>query len=216
MQQEKTGVFIQTLRKEQGKTQRELAEQIGVSDKTVSKWETGKGFPDISNLDLLCEALGISINELLSGERLSDSSYPEKAEENIMDLIQENEKHKKGTMLQIIAGASLFLLAILILFYVPTISIGDYFDMVSLAEWFLISFAVTLAGGKKNLRGMLLIFQKAAIPAGVFVSLLYLISVFSVTDPMSEFIAKLITSALSSFYGVLAYLLLIPVKGRVE
>ena len=71
----KIGSFISNVRKEQGLTQKQLAERVGVSDKAVSRWETGKGLPDTSIMSDLCEVLGININELLSGERLDADTY---------------------------------------------------------------------------------------------------------------------------------------------
>lgn len=65
-----TGSIIQTLRKQKNMTQKDLAELINVSDKTISKWETGKGFPDISLLETLSSALCVSMAELLSGEHI--------------------------------------------------------------------------------------------------------------------------------------------------
>ena len=65
MDQTRIGTFIAVLGKEKGLTQKELAEQIGISDKTVSKWETGNGMPDIAYLSPLCEVLDINVNELL-------------------------------------------------------------------------------------------------------------------------------------------------------
>ena len=70
MDHQKVGCFIAALRREKGWTQRELAAQLGVTDKAVSRWETGKGLPDISLLRPLSEALGVSVNELLSGEAI--------------------------------------------------------------------------------------------------------------------------------------------------
>lgn len=87
----KTGQFIAKIRKEKEMTQRQLAEELCISDKTVSKWETGKGMPEVSLMLPLCEALGISVNELLSGERLSKENYKERAEENIVNLISEKQ-----------------------------------------------------------------------------------------------------------------------------
>ena len=72
MDQEKIGVFISTLRKEQGMTQQQLADAIGVSNKTISKWETGRGLPDITLLEPLAGALSVSVPELLSGQTLSN------------------------------------------------------------------------------------------------------------------------------------------------
>ncbi len=75
MDQIKIGKFIACLRKEKGYTQRQLADMLDISDKTISKWETGNGLPDISLIMPLCEAFGISVNELLSGERIGDENY---------------------------------------------------------------------------------------------------------------------------------------------
>lgn len=63
------GVFISALRKEKGLTQRQLADQIHVTDKAISKWERGMGYPDVTNLTLLAEALGVTVGELLKGRR---------------------------------------------------------------------------------------------------------------------------------------------------
>jgi len=70
MDANKTGSFIARLRQERGMTQRQLAEALLVSDKAVSKWETGRGMPDIENLEALANALGVSVAELLRGERI--------------------------------------------------------------------------------------------------------------------------------------------------
>lgn len=88
MDQVKIGKFIAQLRAERGWTQRELAETLGISSKTVSKWECGRGLPEVSMLPEVCRVLGISINELLSGERLSEADYREKAEENMVQLME--------------------------------------------------------------------------------------------------------------------------------
>ena len=113
MDQEKTGKFIAALRKEQSMTQKELAKLLGVSDKTVSKWETGRGLPEISIMQSLCQTLGVSINELLSGHRLDEDSYREKAEENLAALIKRN--NIKEVALYIGVSGALFLLAYLVL-----------------------------------------------------------------------------------------------------
>ena len=84
----KSGQFIKSLRKERGLTQKEVAEQLNVSEKAVSKWETGRGFPEMSLLLPLCKYFGIGINELLSGERLDEGRYVEKAEENIATALE--------------------------------------------------------------------------------------------------------------------------------
>lgn len=108
MDQIKIGRFIAAIRKEQNFTQRQLAEKLNISDKTVSKWECGNGLPEVSLMLPLCDALKINVNELLSGERLSDDNYHEKAEENVMDLIREKEESKKKIILSaMVAGLTI-------------------------------------------------------------------------------------------------------------
>lgn len=95
MNQMVTGKFIASERKRKGYTQRQLADLLQISDKTVSKWERGNGFPEVSLLLPLCNELDITVNELLSGERVSEEDYQKKAEENMVNMIQEREENKK-------------------------------------------------------------------------------------------------------------------------
>ena len=95
MEQQKIGKFIHDLRKEKELTQKQLADLVGVSDKTISKWETGRGIPDTAIMSELCEVLGISVNELLSGEKLSVDNYNGKAEENMVNLLKDTEQQKE-------------------------------------------------------------------------------------------------------------------------
>lgn len=95
LNQEKIGKFIAERRKNQGMTQKQLAEKMNVSDKAVSKWETGRSMPDNSILFDLCSILDINVNELLSGEKLSDDNYHGKAEENMMTLMKEKQKNEQ-------------------------------------------------------------------------------------------------------------------------
>lgn len=92
MNQEKIGKFIAKCRKTKKLTQNELAEKLGVTDRSVSNWENGKNMPDLSLFKPLCEILGITINELLSGEELSKEKYQEKFEENIVNTIDYSTK----------------------------------------------------------------------------------------------------------------------------
>ena len=95
MNQEKIGKFIAECRKEKNLTQVQLAEILNMSYKSISKWETGRGMPDSSIMLELCEALGISVNELLSGEHLIEEQYKEKANENIINIAKESDKNRK-------------------------------------------------------------------------------------------------------------------------
>ena len=67
MNQEKIGAFISMLRKEKGYTQKDVANRLDLSEKTISKWECGKGLPEVAYMEPLCSLLGISVNELLIG-----------------------------------------------------------------------------------------------------------------------------------------------------
>lgn len=96
MDQAKIGRFIAELRKQKNLTQYEFADILGISNKTVSKWECGHGMPELSLMMPICETLEINLNELFSGEKLTDADYKKKAEENIMKLIDEAEKMKKN------------------------------------------------------------------------------------------------------------------------
>lgn len=83
----KIGRFIGERRKLKGYSQVELAQRLNISNKTVSKWERGNGFPDVSLLIPLCEELDITVNELLTGEMISESEYQERAEDNLINVI---------------------------------------------------------------------------------------------------------------------------------
>lgn len=108
MDQIKIGRFIAACRKDKGLTQRQLAEMLCVSDKAISKWETGKGLPEAQLMLPLCEALGISVNELLSGERLTEIEYQRKAEENMVNLAEKKVyRYGSGVKTGIGFGAAL-------------------------------------------------------------------------------------------------------------
>lgn len=95
MDQIKIGEFIAQKRKEQELTQLKFAELIGVSDKTVSKWETGARMPDVSIIQEVCNVLKISVNELLAGEEFTEKEYIKKTEDNIIELVQELDEIKE-------------------------------------------------------------------------------------------------------------------------
>jgi transcriptional regulator with XRE-family HTH domain len=82
-----TGKFIADLRKEKGLTQAQLGERIGVTNKTISRWETGVYLPPADALLALGELFNVSVNEILSGKRLTEADYKEAAEENLTQII---------------------------------------------------------------------------------------------------------------------------------
>ena len=151
MEQEKVGRFIAELRKEKGLTQKNLAAKINVTDKAVSKWECGYCFPDNSVMQPLCDELGITINELLSGERLTSADYNKKAEENIMTLINENNNQKHGKrnfVCSLIAVVVFAAYMVLSLAFSMDLKIGYLIDLVSFNEVIVITLLMLVLAGR--------------------------------------------------------------------
>lgn len=155
----KTGNFIAQMRKKQNLTQKQLADQINVSDKTVSKWETGYRMPDASILLALSAALQVNVNELLAGEafsseQFSPEEYMKKSERNIVGLVSElnerEQKHKSrsvGTIIGILLillgfgsllGTSLRMGRITDILDLPTLLylVGLKIVILSVSGWF--------------------------------------------------------------------------------
>ena len=95
MDQLKIGKFIAECRKQVNLTQMQLAEKLGITDKAVSKWERGVAMPDTSIMLELCDILGISVNELLSGEKIDMENDNQKTEQLLLDMAKELEKKNK-------------------------------------------------------------------------------------------------------------------------
>ncbi len=105
MEQAKVGKFIAKCRKSKNMTQAELAEKLNITDRAISKWETGKGMPDSSIMLELCNELDISVNELLSGEVIKMENYNQKAEENLLEMKKQKEETDKEMLrLEIVIG----------------------------------------------------------------------------------------------------------------
>ena len=119
MEQEKIGKFIAHLRKEKKLTQQELAQKLGITDRAISKWENGRGMPDLSLLIPLCKELDVSVNELLSGEYLKEISK-EKYEESVIKTINysnnkiKNNKKKFILTLSIVLTTIIFLISLFV------------------------------------------------------------------------------------------------------
>ena len=99
MNQVKIGKFIASKRKEQGLTQLQLAEKLDITDRAISKWETGKSLPDASLMPELCKLLKITINDLLCGEVVSVENYNEKAEKALLEMVKKEEMQNKKLMM---------------------------------------------------------------------------------------------------------------------
>ena len=113
MTSKECGGFISELRKEKKLTQKELAEKINVSDKAVSRWETGKGYPDVTSLVSLSEYFGVSVNELLAGKRLTVEDIKETADENLISVFEQVQKNKKQQNLQVAVYTSVLIVVLL-------------------------------------------------------------------------------------------------------
>ena len=127
MDQVKIGKFLSDERKAKGYTQKQLSELLGISDKTISKWECGNGFPEASLLLPLCNELEITVNELLTGERISQQNYKKKAEENMVNMIREKEENKQKllltTMIGVISTITFVTLLLVVCFYSDVITL---------------------------------------------------------------------------------------------
>lgn len=96
MNLQKTGMYLAQKRKELGLTQKQLAEKLGMSDKSVSKWERGICLPDVSVYIELCNILGITINEFLAGEDIQIEEIEKKSESNLLYIIKDSKQIQKN------------------------------------------------------------------------------------------------------------------------
>ena len=116
----KIGKYIAEKRKALGLTQKQLAEQLGMSDKSVSKWERGICLPDVSVYLELCKILGITINEFLAGEDISEENLTEKSEDNLLQVAKDSkhrQKHLKGMIAVLALTAVLAIAATGVMWY---------------------------------------------------------------------------------------------------
>ena len=111
----KIGKYIAGKRKELGMTQRQLAEKVGMSDKSVSKWERGVCLPDVSLYSDLCSVLGISINEFLAGEDIERENIIQKSEENIIGVATDSKHKQKRLKLLVCVLLAISLIAVLVI-----------------------------------------------------------------------------------------------------
>ncbi len=127
MDQVKIGKFIAECRKKNALTQMQLAEKLNITDRAVSKWETGKAMPDSSIMLELCDILKISVNDLLSGEVIQVENYNKEMENNLLEMIkQKQESDKRLLKLEIVLG----IIAVL-----PLIAAVVIASIVPMEEW---------------------------------------------------------------------------------
>ena len=135
MDQIKIGRFIATRRKEVGLTQLELAEKLNISDRALSKWETGKSLPDASIMIELCEILGIGINELFYGEMINMNENDKKYDEIILAMKKEQEDSTKRLLsMEIVIGVLISIVFFALIFIA---------SFVEMEEWLRITLIMT-------------------------------------------------------------------------
>ena len=105
MDQLKIGKFIAECRKQKNLTQMQLAEKLGITDKAISKWERSIAMPDTSIMLELCDILGISVNELLSGERIIMENNQQQKEQLLLDMAKELEKKRLSHIFCVMQGS---------------------------------------------------------------------------------------------------------------
>lgn len=126
----KIGAYIASKRKALGMTQLDLAKQLGMSDKSVSKWERGICLPDVSVYIQLCEILGISINEFIAGEDLDAAQLPKQAEENIIVVATEGDKRRKRLQNILILLSVIYFFIISCMMIQESVRYRNYIDPV--------------------------------------------------------------------------------------
>lgn len=126
----KIGAYIASKRKALGMTQLDLAKQLGMSDKSVSKWERGICLPDVSVYIQLCEILGISINEFIAGEDLDAAQLPKQAEENIIVVATEGDKKRKRLQRILIMLSVIYFFIISCMMIQESVRYRNYIDPV--------------------------------------------------------------------------------------
>ena len=149
MDQIKIGKFIAASRKAQGMTQAVLAEKLGISDRAVSKWETGKSMPDSGIMLELCELLQINVNELLSGEKIMTEVYDQKAEENMLSMRREvEEKNRQLLNLEYMIGLPATVEGLILCFVASYVEmpVGLKIGMIALALVMILAVAFIAVG----------------------------------------------------------------------
>ena len=143
MDQVKVGKFIAECRKNKNLTQFQLAEKLNITDRAISKWETGKGMPDSSIMLELCDELDISVNELLSGEVIKMENYNEKAEKNLLEMAKKEEIQNKKMMIYEWVIGGLSSITFLVLLFTLSFAVENIITKIIL---FILAFLILIIG----------------------------------------------------------------------
>lgn len=127
MDQMKIGKFISLKRKEKNITQSELAEKLGMTDRAISKWENGVCLPDANNMLELCRILGITINDLFSGEVVDKMDNEKKLEENLLEMVKwKEQRDKELLLLEIFIGVTVSLIMVTCILLASLVNMQDW------------------------------------------------------------------------------------------
>ncbi len=138
MDQIKIGRFIAERRKLRNLTQMQLAEKLGITDRAISKWETGKGMPDASLMLDLCAELQISVNELLCGEVIEMTNYNENVEQKLLEMVKEREqKDKRLLRIEIFVGILISIILLACVFVASFAQIDAFWRIVLMTAGFI-------------------------------------------------------------------------------
>ena len=131
MDQIKIGKFIAECRKRANLTQMQLAEHLNITDRAVSKWETGKALPDSSIMLELCAILGITVNDLLSGEVITMDNYEKEMEKKLLEMMQQKEKHDKWLLsLEVVVGVVCVAIMFILVMIAAFVNMEDWLRIV--------------------------------------------------------------------------------------
>lgn len=159
MDQLKTGKFIAECRKEKKLTQAQLAEKLSITDRAVSKWETGKSMPDSSIMLELCKILGITVNELLSGEKVNMDSLEKRADENLIALKRKDENNIARNVVISVLYSITLLIGIMVCCICDIAISGNLswslIPMASIVFVWVISFPIVMFGKRGIIKSLL-------------------------------------------------------------
>lgn len=140
MDQQKIGSFIAQCRKKQNLTQSQLAEKLNITDRAISKWETGRAMPDSSIMLELCNILKINVNDLLSGEIIAMNEYDKKHEELLLEMVKQKEKNdKRFLQLEILIGVLSVIILLSFTFAASFFEMEDWLRVLLIVSGFVLA-----------------------------------------------------------------------------
>ena len=215
MNQGMIGKFLAEERKHAEYTQKELADILNVSDKTISKWENGKSLTDLEMMSRLCQIFDISINELLSGERISTEELQFRTEKNLKELILENKTNRKNNRRNIIIGLSVLALSLFmfVIFLLGTdfTKIIWFIDFPSIFVFMCVLSALSIIS-KSALTSESDTVVRCIFPVGVMMSIFNMITMLNTTEEIN--MKNIAICILPILYSSVVYVVMQCLKSR--